>query len=58
MDAQVPKLGLVLIISVTTQIGFNWSQFWWKISREIGFTKIYVLVAINMAASEEDQGHL
>lgn len=58
MDAQVPKLGLVLIISVRTQIGFNWSQFWWKIICEIGFTKIYGLVAINMAASEEDQGHL
>lgn len=58
MNAQVPKLDLVLIIIVRTQIGFNWSQFWWKISCEIGFIKIYVLVAVNMAASEEDQGHL
>lgn len=58
MSSQVPKLGLIVTITIRTQTDFNWSQFWRKISHEMRFIKIYVLVAVNMAASEKDQGHL
>ena len=53
-----PELGLIVTIIVRAQADFHWLQFWWKISCEIRFIKNYVLVTANVAASEEDQGHL